>query len=99
MAGLEKRFLECRLEIHPEKRKIVYCGGRNQKETGEVDTSFVFLGYEFRTRITKDSRAGRMFSGFLSVITVQKLRKPSHRKLGGLNVRNKSNLSLQQIAE
>jgi RNA-directed DNA polymerase len=98
LAELEKRFLECKLEIHPEKTKIVYCGKRNSKETYKGNTSFVFLGYEFRTRRAKEYRTGEIFSGFLPAIS-PKARKAITQKIRELNVRNKSNLSLQQIAE
>lgn len=98
LAELEKRFLECKLEIHPEKTKIVYCGKRNLKETYKSSTSFVFLGYEFRRRRAKDHRTGEIFSGFLPAIS-PKARKAITQKIRELNVRNKSNLSLQQIAE
>ena len=98
LAELEKRFLECKLEIHPEKTKIVYCGRRNSKETYKGNTSFVFLGYEFRTRRAKEYRTGEIFSGFLPAIS-PKARKAITQKIRELNIRNKSNLSLQQIAE
>ena len=98
LVELEKRFSECKLEIHPEKTKIVYCGKRNPKETYKGSTGFVFLGYEFRTRRAKEYRTGEIFSGFLPAIS-PKAKKAITQKIRELNVRNKSNLSLQQIAE
>ncbi|CAM4489826.1 MAG: hypothetical protein LEGION0403_FIIPPAGN_02518 [Legionella sp.] len=95
---LEERFLECKLEIHPEKTKIVYCGRRNPKEAYEGSTSFVFLGYEFRTRRAIEYRTGKIFSGFLPAIS-PKAKQAITQKIRELNVRNKSNLNLQQIAE
>ncbi|KGP62148.1 DNA polymerase [Legionella norrlandica] len=98
LAELEKRFLECKLEIHLEKTKIVYCGKRSSKETYKGNTSFVFLGYEFRSRRAREHRTGEIFSGFLPAIS-PKARKAITQKIRELNVRNKSNLSLQQIAD
>lgn len=98
LAELEKRFLECKLEIHPEKTKIVYCGKCNSKEKYKGNTSFVFLGYEFRTRRSKEHRTGEIFGGFLPAIS-PKAKQAINQKIRELNVRNKSNLSLQQIAE
>jgi RNA-directed DNA polymerase len=46
---LRKRMAECKLELHPEKTRIIYC--KDSKRTGEHEhTSFDFLGYTFRTR-------------------------------------------------
>ena len=42
LAMLKKRMQMCRLEIHPEKNKIVYCQRNNEKTDGEI-TSFIFL--------------------------------------------------------
>ena len=98
MVDLAERFKECKLEIHPEKTKMVYCGRRSQKETYQGSTSFVFLGYEFRTRSARDSRTGKIFGSFLPAIS-PKAKKAITQKIRELNVRNKSDLSLQQIAK
>jgi Reverse transcriptase (RNA-dependent DNA polymerase) len=47
--ALEQRFAACRLRLHPEKTKIVYCKDANR--LGEYpERSFDFLGYTFRSR-------------------------------------------------
>ena len=47
--ALEQRFAACRLRLHPEKTKIVYCKDANRP--GEYpERSFDFLGYTFRPR-------------------------------------------------
>ena len=44
---LNKRMAECRLELHPDKTKIVYC--RSDVNPGHYEhESFDFLGYTFR---------------------------------------------------
>ena len=58
-----KRLAACRLELHPEKTKIVYCrrSGRSQEYPR---ISFDFLGYTFQPRSAVD-RKGERFISFL----------------------------------
>lgn len=49
-AVLEERLQTCRLEMHPQKTKIVYCKDTNRKEEHE-EITFNFLGYTFRPRL------------------------------------------------
>jgi len=47
--ALEARVAACRLALHPQKTKLVYCKDANRR--GDHPTqSFDFLGYEFRPR-------------------------------------------------
>ena len=50
--ALERRFTECRLVLHPEKTKIVYCKDTNRKRKYPI-VHFEFLGYRFRPRSAK----------------------------------------------
>jgi len=60
--ALEQRFAECKLQLHPQKTKIVYC--KDWKRRGSYpEQQFDFLGYTFRPRKAK-SRAGKLFLGF-----------------------------------
>ena len=97
LAELKQRFNECKLEIHPDKTKIVYCNDGNRKEVYSGNTSFVFLGYEFRARAAENKTAKVIFCSFLPAIS-PKAKKAITQKIRELNVRNKSSLSLQQIA-
>ncbi|NOH17311.1 group II intron reverse transcriptase/maturase [Clostridium cochlearium] len=67
MDRLKKRMIECGLEIHEEKSKIVYCKSENNKEEYE-NISFEFLGYTFRPRLVK-SREGKYFMGFSPAVS------------------------------
>jgi len=49
---LERRFLQCGLELHAEKTKIVYCKDTNRKGNYAIQ-QFDFLGYCFRPRKAK----------------------------------------------
>lgn len=62
---IRKRMTECKLELHPEKTKIIYCK-RNYKEklpNKPEHTSFDFLGFTFRPRRVKTKR-GKFITGF-----------------------------------
>jgi len=62
---ISRRMTECKLELHPDKTKIIYCK-RNYKEkqTPKPDhTSFDFLGFTFRPRKVKTKR-GKFITGF-----------------------------------
>ena len=65
---LNKRFKECKLEIHQEKTKIVYCKDGSRKYNHQGATSFVFLGYEFRARRSYNSKSKTVFRNFLPAI-------------------------------
>jgi len=63
LAAIRQRLVECSLELHPEKTKIVYCQDDDRRGTHE-HTSFDFLGYTFRPRRAKN-RWGKLFISFL----------------------------------
>ena len=49
LAGIRDRLSACKLEVHPEKTKIVFC--KDDNRPGDHDhTSFYFLGFTFRPR-------------------------------------------------
>ncbi len=57
-----QRLARCRLEVHPQKTKIVYCRDSNRR--GQYPgISFDFLGYTFRPRRARN-RGGRLFTSF-----------------------------------
>lgn len=64
---LKERFEACRLEMHPQKTRIVYCKDDDRKQA-YPETSFDFLGYTFRPRRAKN-RWGRYFVSFLPAIS------------------------------
>jgi len=66
---LGSRFRECRLELHPEKTRIIYCKDGNRREEYPV-ISFDFLGFTFRPRLAK-SQSGRYFVNFSPAVSNQ----------------------------
>jgi len=64
---IKERLLECKLELHPEKNKIVYCKDLNRTGSSEHE-KFDFLGYTFRTRSSRN-RQGKLFVNFSPAIS------------------------------
>jgi len=64
---LEKRFHECKLEMHPDKTRIVYCKDSNRVEAKE-NVDFTFLGYTFKPRKAKGQK-NKEFTSFLPAIS------------------------------
>jgi len=60
---IEMRMAECKLELHPEKTKIVYC--KDHKRTGSYEhVKFDFLGFTFKPRPSKSQKDDFKFLGF-----------------------------------
>jgi len=56
---IEERLRRCRLELHPEKTRIVSCDPHTEAAVARFD----FLGFTFRPRLAK-SRTGKIFVTF-----------------------------------
>lgn len=69
---IAERFKECKLELHPDKTKIVYCKDVNRKETFK-NIQFTFLGYSFRPRKAVD-KYGRVYVNFLPAVSQDALK-------------------------
>ena len=67
--AIEARLKECKLELHPDKTKIVYCKDEDRKG-GHPHEQFDFLGYTFRPRQAK-SKYGEYFVSFLPAISTK----------------------------
>lgn len=64
---IKQRLAECKLTVHPDKTKIVYCKDRNRRDTYER-TDFDFLGFTFRPR-TARGKNGKLFLAFTPAIS------------------------------
>ncbi len=93
---LRLRFSECGLELHPDKTRIVCCKDGSRKEK-HAKTSFDFLGYTFRGRRAK-RKDGIVFRNFTPAVSRTSL-KAMRKKTRKLNWRNRTELSLEEIAE
>lgn len=65
--SLEKRFAECKLDLHPTKTRIIYCKDDDRREN-YPNTTFDFLGYTFRPRRSK-SKYGKYFINFTPAVS------------------------------
>lgn len=94
LENLKSRLLECGLEIHPQKTKMVYC--RSDKFNGRHENeSFDFLGYTFRTRLAK-SKNGSFFQTFSPAVS-DSAAKSFRDKIRTIR-RGCKNLSLEEYA-
>lgn len=65
--AIAARMLECGLELHPQKTKVVYCKDDDRPEKHD-NVQFDFLGYTFTARKVK-TRSGKYFTGFNPAIS------------------------------
>jgi group II intron reverse transcriptase/maturase len=96
LVELRHRFEECGLEMHPEKTKIVYCKDSKRK-LDYPNTKFKFLGYEFRQRTMKNWKS-KLITSFNPAIC-KEAKKDICRTIRETGVRNRSDLSLTQVAQ
>jgi len=95
-AALAKRLAECGLEMHPDKTRIVYC--KDGRRKGRYpDTKFDFLGYTFRARRVQNRKDNSIFVGFTPAVSSKAI-KAMRQATRSSNLRNRSDLSLQEIA-
>lgn len=92
---VKERMQEFKLELHPDKTKIVHCKNANRKEEyGE--NSFKFLGVKFRPQIVMN-KYGKLFLSFTSVVP-----KSSFTKVGdhikSMNLQRQTKLDIYQLA-
>ncbi len=71
--ALERRFADCRLTLHPEKTKVVYCADSNRRGS-YPQVQFDFLGFSFRPRMAKN-RWGGIFTCFLPAVSPLALKR------------------------
>jgi len=65
--AIGKRLVQCRLKLHSEKTKIVYCRDVDRKDS-YPNQKFDFLGYTFRPRGSK-SRWGNVYVNFSPAVS------------------------------
>jgi len=95
-SALQDRFAACKLVLHPEKTKIVYCKDANRR--GDFpNQSFDFLGFMFRARKAL-GRGRRAFACFLPAASPKALTSIS-RTVRRWALHHRSDKSLQDLAE
>src|SRR5665213_1375 len=93
--ALEARLAACKLELHPQKTKIVYCKDANRLDN-HSEQRFDFLGFTFRPRQSMN-RAGRLFVSFSPAIS-DKAAKAMRETVRRWKVHHRGDLALEKIA-
>jgi len=93
---LKERMQGCRLELHPEKTKLVYCRDYRRQENHET-VKFDFLGYSFQPRSTMSKRTGKLFLGFDCAISIGSKKRIAD-KMKELNIDHLSHKSIVGVA-
>jgi group II intron reverse transcriptase/maturase len=94
--ALADRFAACKLVLHPEKTKIVYCKDANRRGAF-LNQSFAFLGFMFRARKAL-GRGRRAFACFLPAASPEALKAIS-RMIRRWTLHHHSDKSLQSLAD
>jgi RNA-directed DNA polymerase len=93
--SLKLRMAECKLELHPDKTRIVYCNDSNRQEN-YPETSFDFLGYTFRPRMAKNKH-GEFFTGFVPAVS-NKAKKHMQQTIRRWHTQLKSDKTIEDLS-
>lgn len=92
---LQQRFLECGLELHSEKTRIVYCKDEDRQGV-HPETKFDFLGYTFRPRRSKN-RYGKFFVNFTPAVS-RKAAKAMRQTIHSWRLHLKPDKSIEDLS-
>jgi len=95
---IRSRLEHCKLELHPDKTKIVYCDrqGRRRKKENK-NKQFDFLGFTFRTRLTK-TKDGKLIKGFSPSISKKSIKRITS-ELSKLKLHRWVYMSIQKVSK
>jgi group II intron reverse transcriptase/maturase len=94
---IKTRLRACRLEVHPEKTRIVYCANSNRNEKTKRPKKFTFLGYDFKPRKRMNRRSRKKFVGFdlgISKKAIVRIRSAVREELDNVT----ADMTLEDIA-
>ena len=94
-AAIGERLGQCRLELHSEKTKIIYCKDDNRRGSYS-DEKFDFLGFTFRPRLTR-SRRGKYFVNFSPAIS-NEAAKSIQETVRGWKLHRRSDKTIMDLA-
>ena len=95
--ALSERFQECQLNLHPDKKKIVYRKEKYRKSFHPI-TQFDFLGYTFRKRLVKKMSGGKLFLRFTPAVSKTSL-NAMRDKIRKQRYGKKTEMSINEIAK
>lgn len=84
-----------KLELHPEKTRIVYCKDSNRRGN-HPDVQFDFLGFTFRQRQAR-GRDGRKFGSFIPAMS-DRARKEKKEIIREWQLQRRTDLSIKELA-
>ena len=91
-----QRFTQCKLRVHPQKTKIVYCKDSNRNRRSHPEISFRFLGYTFMPRECK-SKNGALFYSFTPAISKEAVKRIND-EVKGMRLHSMVQTELEVIA-
>jgi len=91
-----QRLARCRLEVHPEKTKIVYCRDSNRRGPFP-ENKFDFLGYTFRPRRARN-RSGRLFTSFSPAVSAKAAKAMRQTMRRNWRIARRTDKSLSDLA-
>jgi RNA-directed DNA polymerase len=93
--AIAKRLAQCKLELHPEKTKIVYCKD-DDRRGNYLNEKFDFLGFTFRARKSKN-RWGKYFINFSPAVS-DKAAKTMRRTIKRWRLHLRSDKALDDLS-
>ena len=96
MSLVAQRFQDCKLEIHPDKSRIVHCKDKNRREVYPV-VSFDFLGFTFRPRRCV-GKVGNIHPNFLPAVSRGSM-KAINREIRSWHIQLKNDKSLLDLSK
>jgi len=95
MRKVKGRLAECKLEMHPEKSKIVYCKDSNRNKSHSF-IAFNFLGFTFRPRQAMSKR-NQKFTSFLPGVSRESVIK-MRQTMRGWHLPKQTSATLEDLA-
>lgn len=93
--SLKKRFVECGLELHPDKTRIVYCKD-DDRRGNYPEIKFDFLSYTFRPRRSKN-KYGKYFINFTPAVS-NKAKKAMRQTIHDWRMHLKPDKTLEDLS-
>jgi len=93
--AIGERLAECKLELHPEKTRIIYCKDGDRRGN-YLNERFDFLGFTFRPRRSKN-RWGKFFINFSPAVS-DKATKAMRQTIRSWTLQRRSDKSLDDLS-
>ena len=98
LKSVKERMQQCKLELHPEKTKIVFCPSFKRRKRKHTELQqFDFLGFTFRPRKVV-TRTGKVMTGFTPSIS-RKSMKRIVSKWSSLNIHRWTSRGIEDLSK